>query len=696
MEKGHIKDEDITASSAFDLKSVGPHLARLDQDLYGGAWCPKKVIEPGVREWIEIDLKRQYRITQTATQGRYGGGQGQEYAEQFILEYWRPSLREWTTYRNHSGHSILPGNSNTYLANLNILNPPIVASRVRFVPYSPHKRTVCMRVEVMGCLYEEALVGYNAPAGDEFAPNFYLEDVYDGQEKEDPDLGGHQQLFNGRGVLADGLYGGNVSLPHSQAQGWVGWNNKNRPLTLTFEFGQRQEFTSVTLTTFWQPDLGVQPFSQMLAYFSADGLNYHSQYVKVVNKEQPPQPRQNITLSLASRVGRFVRLELYFDGKWLLLSEVAFNSQSTTKAVNPQQPVEAAASPASEAGSDTLSDTPTDGGLRQNSQQAHDSLNSKTDKTSAKGPMASENHQIYIGLVIGILGVTVVLLLVTIVIMMRRNKQKIFNKHSMMFKSPLSDRHMMRDLTPLNHSNSLKYHHHEESEADPEAPTESNSIYHEPYRLVLQGGGGTHRGCQRNNSCGRLCDRDYEDLSGLLLEQKNKFGSTPLFNIPPAPPPLNSASTVHRPKFSASMSCHEVKNGYAIPMATTSPESFYAATDIVHQVHFHRSTVHQRVDLSRIFFCFTLLWATKPSVFFLLPLIFNSPIRLPLPPLLFQLPIQTWIAVRTVNCSPPCTSLFTWQPWQPRNCARLCLMCPSSPDINYDYWKSWVKEPLEW
>ena len=44
MEKGHIKDEDITASSAFDFKSVGPHLARLDQDMDGGAWCPKKVI----------------------------------------------------------------------------------------------------------------------------------------------------------------------------------------------------------------------------------------------------------------------------------------------------------------------------------------------------------------------------------------------------------------------------------------------------------------------------------------------------------------------------------------------------------------------------------------------------------------------------------------------------------------------------
>ena len=603
MEKGHIKDEDITASSAFDFKSVGPHLARLDQDLQGGAWCPKKVIEPGVREWIEIDLKRQYRITQTATQGRYGGGQGQEYAEQFILEYWRPSLGEWKTYKNHSGHSILPGNSNTYLANWNILQPPIVASKVRFVPYSPHKRTVCMRVEVLGCLYEEAVVSYNAPAGDEFAPNFYLEDVYDGDQKEDPELGGQTQLFNGRGVLADGLYGGDVSLKAADslsysAQGWVGWNNKNRPLTLTFEFGQRQEFTSVTLTTFWQADLSVQPFSQMLAYFSADGLHYHSQYVKVVNKQQPPQPRQNITLSLASRVGRFVRLELYFDGKWLLLSEVTFHSQSTTKAVMPQPPLEGAR-PASEqaaSSSDTLSDPPADHiGSDRNSEQAedHSSNGGNSSKSSSKGPMApDQNHQVYIGLVIGILGVTVVLLLVTIIIMMRRNKQKIFNKHSMMFKSQMSsglDRHMMRDLTPLNHSNSLKYPHDDTEDLEAAATENSNSIYHEPYRLVLQ----SNRGCQRNNSCGRLCDRDYEDLcsssSGLLLDQKNKFGSTPLFNIPPAPPPLNSASTVHRPKFAGpvtSISCHEVKNGYAIPLAASgaNPESFYAATDIVNQV----------------------------------------------------------------------------------------------------------------
>ena len=60
MEHGHIKDADITASSAFDFKSVGPQNARLRKDMYGGAWCPKSTIAPGVREWIQVWSQTQF------------------------------------------------------------------------------------------------------------------------------------------------------------------------------------------------------------------------------------------------------------------------------------------------------------------------------------------------------------------------------------------------------------------------------------------------------------------------------------------------------------------------------------------------------------------------------------------------------------------------------------------------------------
>lgn len=48
---------------------------------------------------------------------------------------------------------VLQGNSNTYIEAKRDLDPPIWASKIRFLPYSEHKRTVCMRVEIYGCYW---------------------------------------------------------------------------------------------------------------------------------------------------------------------------------------------------------------------------------------------------------------------------------------------------------------------------------------------------------------------------------------------------------------------------------------------------------------------------------------------------------------------------------------------------------------
>jgi discoidin domain receptor family protein 2 len=82
---------------------------RVNKDNFGGAWCPKSSISPGVREWLEVDLGSSYRIRRTGTQGRFGGGRGQEFAELFTLEYWREETGKWIKYRNHSGHEVSLG-----------------------------------------------------------------------------------------------------------------------------------------------------------------------------------------------------------------------------------------------------------------------------------------------------------------------------------------------------------------------------------------------------------------------------------------------------------------------------------------------------------------------------------------------------------------------------------------------------------
>lgn len=48
---------------------------------------------------------------------------------------------------------VIEGNSNTYLPSKRELDPPVWASKIRFLPYSYHRRTVCMRVEIYGCYW---------------------------------------------------------------------------------------------------------------------------------------------------------------------------------------------------------------------------------------------------------------------------------------------------------------------------------------------------------------------------------------------------------------------------------------------------------------------------------------------------------------------------------------------------------------
>ena len=48
---------------------------------------------------------------------------------------------------------VLQGNVNTYIAELREVDPPIIARRIRFVPYSVHPKPACMRVELYGCTW---------------------------------------------------------------------------------------------------------------------------------------------------------------------------------------------------------------------------------------------------------------------------------------------------------------------------------------------------------------------------------------------------------------------------------------------------------------------------------------------------------------------------------------------------------------
>jgi len=161
LEDGRIGDSQMRASSSYSYESVGPSAGRLNSEKGGGAWCPKNLISENMetQEFLEIDLEYNHIISAVVTQGRFANGRGAEFAEFYIVQFWREGMDAFLDYNNDDGEKILEANKNTFSESKIVLESTIVASKIRIIPYSQHPRTVCMRVELFGCL-QEALEEY--------------------------------------------------------------------------------------------------------------------------------------------------------------------------------------------------------------------------------------------------------------------------------------------------------------------------------------------------------------------------------------------------------------------------------------------------------------------------------------------------------------------------------------------------------
>jgi len=112
---------------------------------------------------------------------------------------------------------------------------------------------------------------------------------------------------------------------------WVGWRNDTDdfqgPLILTFKFDTVRNFSRVYIHCNNQFSKDVRVFQTALVYFSIGGNLYQNQPVKhdfirdsIVDYARP------VMIKLNHNVGQYVRLQLYFDAKWLMISEVEFRS----------------------------------------------------------------------------------------------------------------------------------------------------------------------------------------------------------------------------------------------------------------------------------------------------------------------------------------------------------------------------------
>ncbi|XP_053970540.1 discoidin domain-containing receptor tyrosine kinase B-like isoform X1 [Hylaeus volcanicus] len=421
MESGRIPDSAITASSSY-VANVGPRNARLRKERAGGGWCPKSQVERGVREWLQVDLPGPHVITGVQSQGRYDHGRGLEYVEKYTLEYRRPGFTEWRRYKRWDNKEVLVGNNDTATVVSHELVPPIFASQIRILPYSEHRRTVCLRIELRGCQDNGGVVRYTVPE----SPTPELSDIsYDGKRQDN-------LLTDGLGCLVDGEVGADnykLDMGNGRGTGWVAWmcdSLDDDYVELVFEFEVTWIFKAVHIYTNNYFSRDVQVFSKAEVWFSPDGVTYEEEplsysYIPDLALENA----RNVSISLHDRYGKFLKIHLYFAARWIIISEVTFDG------INPYENT-------TEESSSEISNR----GIPMNPEV---DLNLQTITAAGEG-------QEYLEVLIGVLTAIILLLLLVFVIILLLNRRQKLQSSPTVLKNPfgfaINMKGLLLNLTP--------------------------------------------------------------------------------------------------------------------------------------------------------------------------------------------------------------------------------------------------------
>ncbi|KAK6628869.1 hypothetical protein RUM43_002686 [Polyplax serrata] len=278
------------------------------------------------------------------------------------------------------------------------------------------------------------IVSYSIPEDPDVGLD--LSDVsYDGEKS-----GGF--LVNGLGRLVDGEIGGDnfrLDIGYGKGNGWVGWKKTSFPrkyIEITFEFDEIRNFSVVHLFTnnFFSKE--VQVFSRAKIFFSLGGKFYNGRPV-VYNymPDKVMEVARNVSVHLHGRVGKYVKIHLYFANKWIMLSEVTFESDVAYEG-NFTEEVELNA----------LDDE--DGYVK----YGNSDFNLNTLETIAE----RKEGQSYVEVIIGVLTALVLLLLIVFIIILLLSRRQKLQGSPNILRNPFGVTINMKDLlmnfTPSNNS----------------------------------------------------------------------------------------------------------------------------------------------------------------------------------------------------------------------------------------------------
>ncbi|XP_078011627.1 epithelial discoidin domain-containing receptor 1 isoform X3 [Phascolarctos cinereus] len=330
MQDRTIPDSDISASSSWSDSTAARH-SRLESSDGDGAWCPAGPVFPMESEYLQVDLRRLHLVALVGTQGRHAGGLGKEFSPSYRLRYSRDGHR-WMDWKDRWGQEVISGNEDTGGVVLKDLGPPMVARLVRFYPRADRVMSVCLRVELYGCLWRDGLLSYTAPVGQTmYLPEtVHLNDsTYDGHT-----VGGLQ--YGGLGQLADGVVGLDDFRQSQELRVWpgydyVGWNNNSFPsgyVEMEFEFDRLRVFHTMRVHCNNMHTLGARlPGGVECRFKRSPATAWEGEPIYQALGGSLGDPRaRSVVVSLGGRVGRFLQCRFRFTGSWLLFSEISFFS----------------------------------------------------------------------------------------------------------------------------------------------------------------------------------------------------------------------------------------------------------------------------------------------------------------------------------------------------------------------------------
>ncbi|BFF93401.1 discoidin domain-containing receptor 2 [Drosophila madeirensis] len=572
MESGAIADFQISASSAHDMGNVGPQHARLKVDNNGGAWCPKHMVSRGLQEYLQIDLLQVHLVSAIRTQGRFGKGQGQEYTEAYVVEYWRPGFEKWIRWKSIQGKEVLPGNINTYSEVENVLQPSIFASKVRIYPYSQYDRTVCLRAEIVGCAWEDGIVSYSIPKGMQRGMEIDLSDkTYDGHEEAD-------RYVNGLGQLVDGQRGKdnfrNDINGFGKGYEWIGWRNDTllgRPVEITFEFETVRNFSAVIIHTNNMFSKDVQVFVHAKVFFSIGGRQFGGEPVQFsYMPDLVLDHARDVTIKLHHRLGRYLQLHLYFAARWMMLSEITFISVPVVGNFTDEGLLNGVRQP-----SDT-SEYPLQ---RDEVGRAVSSGERSQHTTQVISPKPIDHQEAeatgFVGVIITVLATIILLLVAIILLIVARNKRgrgrgNVLDAFQHNF-NPDTLGGIDKRLCHTGNGNVLKV---VTTMDDNESSIDKNSLYHEPFNVNMYTSAAS--GCSMNDLQRQHVTPDYTDVPDIVCQDyavPHMQQLLPNGAPPPPPPPAGAGAAISNGPSSA------VGAGGGVVVVTTSARnSLNAAT----------------------------------------------------------------------------------------------------------------------